>query len=109
MKNLESDSDFRDFIQDDKAFCAVFSADWCPDCMVIKSILPDLEKEYGDRYNFAIVDRDDFMNIAEEYNVLGIPSFIVYKNGKVIDSFISGLRKTRQEITDFLDNAYLKM
>lgn len=109
MKNIETVDEFRNLVQGDMPFCAVFSAQWCADCQILKAVLPDLEKEFGHKYRFAIVDMDDFMDLAQEYDVLGIPSFIVYKSGKVIDTFISTKRKTREEISSFLENTYSKM
>ncbi len=88
---------------EDKAFCAVFSADWCPDCRVLKAVLPGLEKEYQDRFIFRVVDRDGYPDLAAEYDVLGIPSFVVLKNNQVLGTYINKLRKTRRQITDFLD------
>ena len=105
MKSIQSVEEFQQLTQGDKYFCAVFSAEWCPDCRIIKAVLPGLEDEYGERFDFAVVDRDQFAGIAEEYEVLGIPSFLVFRRGQVVDTFISTLRKTRMEITRFLDNA----
>ena len=105
MKSIQSTEEFQQLTQGEKYFCAVFSAEWCPDCRVIKAVLPGLEEEYGERFDFAVVDRDQFAGIAEEYQVLGIPSFIVFRSGRVVDTFISTLRKTRMEITRFLDKA----
>ena len=104
MDNIRDVEQFRTLAAADKPFCAVFSADWCPDCRVLKAVLPGLEQEYGDRFTFKVVDRDDFPHLAEEYDVLGIPSFVVLKEGEVIGTFINRLRKTRRQITDFLDS-----
>ena len=105
MKDLQSTEEFRELSQSNKRFCALYSADWCPDCVVIKAILPELEEMYGDDMEFRVVDRDDFMPLAQEYDVMGIPSFVVFREGKVVADFISSLRKTRQQIVDFLEKA----
>ncbi len=104
MDNLRSIEDFRAMAADDKPFCAIFSADWCPDCRVLKAVLPGLEEEYGDRYRFTVVDRDEYPSLAEEYDVLGIPSLVVLRKGQVLGTYINRLRKTRRQITDFLDS-----
>ncbi len=104
MRNIQDLDDFRQIADSDKPFCAVFSADWCPDCRVLKAVLPGLEDEYGERFNFAVVDRVNYPGLAEEYDVLGIPSFVILKNNKVVGTFINRLRKTRRQITDFLDS-----
>lgn len=104
MDNLRDVQQFRNLAAADKPFCAVFSADWCPDCRILKAVLPGLEQEYRDRFTFTVVDRDGFSGLAEEYTVLGIPSFVVLRKGEVIGTYINPLRKTRRQITDFLDS-----
>lgn len=103
MRDIQNIDDFRQLASSEKPFCAVFSAEWCPDCQVLKAVLPGLEEEYGDRFNFAVVDRDTYPGLAEEYDVLGIPSFIVIRNNDVAGAFMNRFRKTRRQITDFLE------
>lgn len=80
-----------------------FTADWCPDCRFIKPAMPEIEQDFSD-YTFYEVDRDENIDLAAELNVFGIPSFIVYDNGKEIGRFVNKDRKTKQQIEDFLNN-----
>ena len=79
----------------------VFSAEWCRDCRFIEPFLPQLIEKYAS-YHFYYVDRDAWMEFAQEQMVMGIPSFIAVGNGKELGRFVSGLRKTQQEIDAFL-------
>lgn len=79
-----------------------FTAGWCPDCTFIKPYMPEIEKEFSD-YDFLKVDRDENIDLCQELSVMGIPSFIVYKNGKEVDRFVNGDRKTKEEVVDFLN------
>jgi thiol-disulfide isomerase/thioredoxin len=105
MKNLESVAEFNELIGSEKPTVAIFKADWCKDCKFMDPFLPEVVDAYSDRLNFVVVDRDAFAELGEEYNVLGIPSFIAFKNGKETIRFVSKLRKTREEIEQFLDRA----
>lgn len=107
MDNIKSLEEFRDLTQGEKPFCAIFSAQWCPDCRIIKPFLPELETLYSEQYIFAIVDRDEFMDLSREFDIIGIPSFIVFHRGNAVAHFISQYGKTRKEITDFLNQAIL--
>lgn len=78
-----------------------FTADWCPDCRFIKPAMPEIEQDFAD-YTFYEVDRDENIDLAAELNVFGIPSFIVYDNGKEIGRFVNKNRKTKQQVEDFL-------
>ncbi|MBD5807207.1 thioredoxin [Lactobacillus sp. 0.1XD8-4] len=80
-----------------------FTADWCPDCRFIKPAMPEIEQDFSD-YTFYQVDRDENIDLAAELNVFGIPSFIVYDNGKEIGRFVNKDRKTKQQVEDFLRN-----
>lgn len=80
-----------------------FTADWCPDCRFIKPAMPEIEQDFSD-YTFYEVDRDENIDLAAELNVFGIPSFIVYDNGKGIGRFVNKDRKTKQQVEDFLNN-----
>lgn len=80
-----------------------FTADWCPDCRFIKPAMPEIEQGFSD-YTFYQVDRDENIDLAAELNVFGIPSFIVYDNGKEIGRFVNKDRKTKQQVEDFLRN-----
>lgn len=80
-----------------------FTADWCPDCQFIYPVMPTIEAEHKD-FTFVRVDRDDFMDLAQKWNIFGIPSFVVLKDGQEIGRFVDKNRKTKAEITNFLQN-----
>jgi thioredoxin-like negative regulator of GroEL len=108
MQVIESSEEFHAILEKKQNICAMFTAQWCPDCQVLKAVLPGLEKEFQGRFDFISVDRDRFTDLAAEYDILGIPSFITFSDGRITGTFISRLRKTRQQIVDFLENAYSK-
>ncbi|GGB27125.1 thiol reductase thioredoxin [Virgibacillus dakarensis] len=101
MQTLETKEQFVKYIENDSVI-ALFSADWCPDCRVIEPILPEIEHAYP-AFTFILIDRDQFIELCQEYDVFGIPSFIAFKEGEEIDRFVSKDRKTKEEIEAFLD------
>lgn len=76
VKQLDTEQQFEELKQGNTVF--EFTADWCPDCKVIEPDLPKLENKYKD-FNFVSVDRDKFIDICIDNDILGIPSFLVYK------------------------------
>lgn len=80
-----------------------FTADWCPDCQFIYPAMPEIEAAYPS-WTFVRVDRDAFMPLAQEWGIFGIPSFVVVENGKEIGRLVNKTRKTKAEITDFLNS-----
>ena len=79
-----------------------FTADWCPDCVFIKPEMPNIEKEYAD-YAFIKVDRDENIELCQELMIMGIPSFVVYRDGQEIARLVNKERKTKQQVVDFLN------
>ncbi len=100
MNKLQSNEQFIELKKKQTVF--LFSADWCPDCRFIEPVMPEIEELYP-QFNFVYVDRDEFIDLCIENNIYGIPSFLVYKNNHLVGSFVSKLRKTKQEIIQFLD------
>jgi thiol-disulfide isomerase/thioredoxin len=96
MKKLESRKQYDEAIHNGKTIM-MFSADWCPDCRFIDPVMPEIEQNFSE-YTFYHVDRDQFIDLCQELNVFGIPSFIAYENGKEIGRFVSKDRKTKEEI-----------
>ncbi|MCI1974849.1 MAG: thioredoxin family protein [Limosilactobacillus sp.] len=80
-----------------------FDASWCPDCHFIKPAMPEIEQDFSE-YQFIEVDRDENIDLAAELNVFGIPSFVVYNDGKEIGRFVNKDRKTKQQVEDFLSD-----
>lgn len=101
MKELTTLEEFETLYQQDGIVIFVFSANWCPDCVYIKPFLPKLIEKYS-TYNFVYVDRDQFVDLAQALNILGIPSFVAIKGGKEVGRFVSKMRKTEAEIDHFL-------
>jgi|SRR5690625_2713117 len=101
MKTLESQEQFNE-LKNNEPVIMIFSADWCPDCRVIEPILPEIEEAYP-QYTFVEVDRDEFIEICQEYGIFGIPSFLVFKDGDEIGRFVSKDRKTKEEIVQFIE------
>ncbi len=80
-----------------------FSANWCPDCQFIKPAMPEIERDFPD-FKFLAVDRDDNLSLAADLNIFGIPSFVVYCDGKEIGRLVNKDRKTKQQVEDFLND-----
>lgn len=90
-------------IASDKPTVMVFKASWCKDCHYIEPFMPEVVEAYSDKLDFYEIDRDELPTLCEQYHILGIPSFVAFRNGKEVIRFVSKLRKTREEIEVFLD------
>ncbi len=59
-------------------------ASWCPHCTKMRPIFEELEKEFGDRFSFAAFDVDESPELAEQLNVMSLPTFIFIKDKKEV-------------------------
>lgn len=78
-----------------------FSASWCPDCRFLDPFLPEIEKDFSEA-KFYKIDRDDSIDVAKKLMIMGIPSFVVYQDGKEIGRLVNKDRKTKDEVEKFL-------
>ncbi|WP_017756722.1 thioredoxin family protein [Calidifontibacillus oryziterrae] len=100
MRNLESIEQFEQLKKEGKHLF-VFSADWCPDCRFADMFLPEVESKFKD-YIFIHVDRDEYIDLCQQLDIFGIPSFIAFNNGTELGRFVSKDRKTQEEIETFI-------
>ncbi|WML66657.1 MAG: Thiol-disulfide oxidoreductase ResA [Methanoregula sp. SKADARSKE-2] len=63
-----------------------FFATWCGPCRMQTPIIEELEKKMGDRVDFRKVDVDQNMELAEKYGIRVVPTLIIEKDGKVVQS-----------------------
>lgn len=101
MRPLQSVKEFNELKNNEKAIF-LFTAGWCPDCRFIEPILPEIEDKYPE-YTFVEVNRGEFMELAQENEIYGIPSFVAYEKGTEVGRFVSKDRKTKEEIISFID------
>ncbi|WP_096152915.1 MULTISPECIES: thioredoxin family protein [Bacillus] len=102
MEKLQSMEQFHT-LKETENVVLMFSASWCPDCVIIEPVLPEIMEKFS-QYKFLYVDRDEFIDLCSELSVFGIPSFVAFKGGEEAGRFVSKDRKTQQEIESFLQS-----
>ena len=74
-----------------------FFADWCAPCTMMAPIFESLDKKIGSKIKFAKVDTQSEMELAQRFNITGIPCLIVFKNGKEAARIIGFLQEEELE------------
>lgn len=88
-------------IENEDKLVLFFTADWCPDCQFICPVMPDIEAEHTNM-TFVRVNRDQFIEVAQKWDIFGIPSFVVIEKGQEVGRLVNKMRKTKTEIMHFL-------
>lgn len=66
-----------------------FFAPWCGPCQMMLPIIEEMINEYKDqKVKIGKLNIDENQDIASKYNVMSVPTFLIFKNGKVVDKQI---------------------
>lgn len=65
-----------------------FWAPWCGPCKIIAPILDELSAEIGDAAKIVKINVDDNPESASKYNVMSIPTLLVFRDGQLVDQMV---------------------
>jgi thioredoxin 1 len=75
---------FEEIIQQPKLVLVDFFATWCGPCQMLGPILKEVKDILGDEVNIVKIDVDKNQTLAAQYQVRGVPTMILYKNGQQV-------------------------
>lgn len=64
-----------------------FWASWCAPCKMLTPVIEDLDKEFNPKVLVCKVNVDDNQDISSQYNIMSIPTVLLFKNGDVVEQF----------------------
>ena len=74
---------FQELINGDKPLIVDFYAEWCGPCKVQAPILKQTKDELGDKVRIIKIDVDKNPEVAQQFQVQGVPTLILFRNGKI--------------------------
>lgn len=71
-----------------------FWAPWCGPCRKLGPILDEVAIEFSGKVKFVKVNTDENLKIAQDYSISGLPSLLVFKNGKALERLVGLMPKS---------------
>ncbi|HIY76829.1 MAG TPA: thioredoxin [Candidatus Sphingobacterium stercorigallinarum] len=75
---------FNDLINRNKLVLVDFSAEWCGPCQTLAPILKELKEELGEVLSIIKIDVDKNQPVAAKFQVQGVPTLILYRDGEQV-------------------------
>ena len=97
---LSTENFEKEVLKTEKPVLVDFYADWCGPCNAMAPVIEELAKELEEKVKVGKINVDENPDIAVEYNVMSIPTFIIFKNGKEEKRFV-GVRDKEELLKSF--------
>lgn len=105
MEAIKTREDFDKIIESNEPVIIKFEAGWCPDCRAMDMWIDPIVEKYND-YKWYNVNRDELEDVAQDYEVMGIPNLLVFKNGEKTAHLHSANAKSPEQVEDFLSETF---
>ncbi|NVM04158.1 MAG: thioredoxin [Candidatus Helarchaeota archaeon] len=92
----------KEVIESDIPVFIDFWASWCPPCKMIEPAIKKLEIEYQGKVKIGKINVDRNPSIASKYHIDGVPTYIIFKNGKIIKREVAA--KSLDELRKFIES-----
>lgn len=86
---IVNDSDFEsEVLQSAKPVVVDFCASWCGPCRILTPIIEQVAGELGDSVKICKLDVDESKVFSEKYQVMSVPTVIIFKDGQIAEKFV---------------------
>jgi len=83
----------QEILKSDLPVLVDFWAEWCAPCRMIAPVIEELSKDLQGKMKVAKVNVDEAQELAAKFNVMSIPTLLVFKKGQPVDQLIGAMPK----------------
>ena len=98
--NLSSENFEKEVLNSEEPVLVDFYADWCGPCKMMAPVVESLAGELKGKARVGKINVDENQDLAMEYNVMSIPTLIIFKDGKETKRFV-GVRDKSEILNEF--------
>src|SRR5437879_4261601 len=88
-----TDAEFDRVVKEHPYVIVDFWAEWCAPCRAIAPIVDELSKKYAGKVTFVKLNTDENPQVPQRYMVMGIPTLLFFKDGKLVDQVVGAMRR----------------
>jgi len=88
LTEIQSDNFENEVLKSDKPVLLEFGAVWCQPCRILEPVLEQLAGEWGDSVKVLKLDVDQAPQITIDYQVLSVPTMMLFKDGKMLERLV---------------------
>mgnify|MGYP005781665459 CR=1 FL=1 len=100
VKTITSENFEQEVLKAEKTVLIDFWAEWCGPCRMLSPVVDQVAEEMGDQIIVGKVNVDEQPALAQKFNIMSIPTLLVFKNGSVVQTSV-GVRP-KQEIVNLV-------
>lgn len=92
-----TDADFDENVKKYSLIVVDNWASWCPPCRILGPVIDNLAKKLSGKIVFGKLNVDENKEVASKYEIMSIPTLLVFKNGKLIDRMVGAMPESLLE------------
>ena len=94
VQEINTDVFDMEVLENDGLTVVDFFANWCAPCRKLSPILEEVERDLGEKVKFTKIDTDENIEAAKKYQVSGLPTLLVFKNGEIVERMVGLMPKS---------------